>query len=415
MKNAVTQAFILNTIIFLILSALVIFNSYPTLKEYNEKSQELEEVFSKFNIVTSKWLSLWDVQKTAIKHKMSQDVYTATVLREFNPEVFERYFSNTGAKIYSDFLIDVESEVVQLKNDPEYIARDKTLAKVLPVYGFWNDINQEALSDFYFINYIERLLYTFNLESSGEIGVSSLEKVENENESWWQETDGDIQESIYKIPLNLSLIGQKKNIVDFIHFLENVWSVSLVGAWIKEYEDTFIVRSLEWDEVESVNYNIYKNQIGTIDSIRLSDYPDSWTTEAGNDLIETMRTVQARQKFAININVSFYVAGVPVYQIQKYIDDFYVGFDEYLKEIELFSQKITKEKNSYTEWNQIEAVQKVQALNLLMVAFTEEISSLRTSTDIDERMFDDFAQYTLKLDRIVASFEELKALFLNDV
>jgi len=61
--------------------------------------------------------------------------------------------------------------------------------------------------------------------------------------------------------------------------------------------------------------------------------------------------------------------------MQNYITDFYDNFDETFKEITALSSQVTKEKNTYTETQKIEAVQKIQSLDLLMISFQKDIAA----------------------------------------
>jgi len=416
MKNAVLQAFIVNIIFLLIFSWVFFFNVYPKAKGFFTKIWDLELLSEDFTKISQEWMRLPDLKKVATKYKLSSDDFTNNVIQSFDPLLFKNNFTNTGTLTYLEFLEGAQQSLNTQKQSQEYIQRDATLNRVLPVYSFESSIWQESLTDFYFINYIEKILYSFNLSSNGTIGVRSLEKIEDNMWEEWSQENSLISENIYSIPVTFWVTWQKQNIVDFIHFLENVWSISLTETGVSEYSDSFITKQIDGEE-ESENYNIYKNQISVIDSISFAEYPDAWNTESWEDLIETIKVLQSRQKYSVNIEASFFVAWIPSYQIQAYITDFYTRFDQSFENIDNFTKEITQKKNTFQEGIKIESVQKLQSLYMLMISFSDDIKTGRTIVNtwkIDEETFDSYVEYSHKLDRVISSFEELNTIFTQE-
>lgn len=415
MKSATLQALTINIVLLIMLlvtTAIV----YPKSKVFFDKITELETLAKDYDTLSQKWLSFADVKSVSLKHKIWNDPLTKQVLADFDPALFNKNFINTGSTSYSDFLWELNTQISTQKQSPDYIRRDNTLNTILPVYSFWSSANSEVLSDFHFVNYIERLLYTFNLENTWEIGIGTLEKLEDEDsgETQTNPNTNTVTENIYRIPMVFSLVGQKSNIIDFIHFMENVWSINVSESGIIEYSDTFLRQVLEWDD-GGASYNIYKNQMSTIDSISFPEYPDSGTTIWWDDLIETIKSTQSRQRYSVDLEISFYVSGVPSYQIQSYIDNFFVNFDELFERIDALSKTVSGSKNVYTTAEQISAVGRVQSLYTLSKNFQDTLVPERQLKilEIDESAFDRFVIYYENLARLENAFNDLESIFTN--
>lgn len=407
MKNALLQAFIVNLFFIIIFSWVLFFHSYPTAKTFFSMKEELEDVSNRYQQIKQNGLSIWDVRKVANSKKLNSDIVIREVLTDFSPQLFLNTFTNTWSLEYVDFLEQVNDNVVLQKQSPEYIAGELTLNKVLPIYSSGNNAGN-ILSDFYFINYIEKLLYTFNLSGVDSIWISSLQKVEDSIAN----DEGMPWEQIYKIPLTLSVVGRKKDIVEFVHFFENVGSVFISDASIKQYSDDFLEKVIEWQQ-STEEYNIYKNQLSIIESITFPEYPDSWTTISGEDIVSTMLKNQATQRLEAEINISFFVSGIPTYQVKTYIDEFYSNFDILSEKINILSKKVSGEKGTYTDSSMIESVTKIQSLNTLMLLFLDEIEWKRwvEANDLNDSSFESFTAYSSKLKRIEEAFLELEQIF----
>lgn len=413
MKNAVLQAFVINLVCTLVFLIIIFFVVYPRSQWYLDKIHELEELVDKHSNLIKKGMTLAEVKQASSKYNIWKDRYTQRVIASFDPLLYTKNFSNNQNITYKDFLSTKQDSIDEVKQSSQYQERDKTLAKILPVYSFDNSISEDSLTDFYFTNYIERVLYTFNLTHDGEIWLGGLKKVQDTNESS-QKSKKPIEigsENIYQIWMDFSVTGQKKDVIDFIHFLENVGSISIEEEGVMEYSDSFLTRKLEWDTVG----NIYKNQLADIESISLSAYPDSGSTEVGEDLIETIWRYQARQKYSANIRSSFYVSGLPSYQIQAYIENFYSELDDTFQKLDLLSKTVTREKNTYTQSQKIQSVQELQSLTFIMNVMKEELDTKRRipPENIDEILFDEFSEHYSNLKQIQEVFTSLENIFTD--
>ena len=130
-----------------------------------------------------------------------------------------------------------------------------------------------------------------------------------------------MQEDIYKIPLSFEVTGRKADILDFIHFFENVGTIEQNENTISVYSDALLSQVLT-DKIGTQKYNIYKNQIAVIDEIQLAEYPDSSNFAnqgAYKNLIDTIRSQQGRDAFTVQIVLHFFISGLPIYKMEESI------------------------------------------------------------------------------------------------
>jgi len=346
---------------------------YPRISEIEIKKETLLETYEKFKSVSIKGVSFWDFKSSIRISETWRDAYTSNLMKNVTQDFFAENFTNSWSQDYSAYLNDIKQQVGIKKLSDEYIEKDKTLALILPIYDEKNTFSDEWLSDFFFINYIENILYSFNLSSNGEIWIWELEK-----QSWESEEQGNtdnLEEEIYRIPLVLEIVGQKRDVIDFLHYFENVGGISIQGDDLSIYKDTFINKKLEGSEQE-IGYNIYKNQIADIDNIALQKYPDSSSLKTWW-LIEAMRGEQGREKMSIEIELSFYVAWVPWYKMEKYIDDFLTLYQELSWNITLNTKKYTNQAYKFSSGEALLAINNLQSLDSVMLAFNDDVLEIR--------------------------------------
>jgi len=53
-----------------------------------------------------------------------------------------------------------------VKSSEDFVKKERTMDFLLPFYNKNNTFSDQGLTDFHFINYVENLIYTFNLEAS---------------------------------------------------------------------------------------------------------------------------------------------------------------------------------------------------------------------------------------------------------
>ncbi len=413
MKNAIIQGVVVNIVFLLLLSLWVVFFSLPRITSLETKKQDLLEAYESLKNIQKKWINYEELRREVNTQWLNEDVYIRTLMRNIDGQFYSKNFSNTGSQEYRKFLWEREKEIFQKKSSDEYINKDNTLAKVLPTYNKNSTSLETGLSDLHFINYIEKLIYSFDLLADGEIGVWDIEKVwinlsqKEKSQLNTLDPESGLQESIFKIPLRFKITGRKADIVDFIHFFENVGSISVDGSNLSIYNDKFISKTLV-GEKRGASYNIYEHQFADIQSLKFEDYPDSSAIpDGGKSLLSLMKWDQAGDKVSVDIDLWFYVAGLPAYKMEKYVQDFFERFKKLSLKISQDAKKYTLQAYKFTEWRQIQSLQALQSLDILMLSLEEKVSELRrefaTKTNI-ENTYKSVVDYTEQLNRVEKNY-----------
>jgi hypothetical protein len=89
-------------------------------------------------------------------------------------------------------------------------------------------------------------MQTFNLEYTGEIGVSQVVPLVEESQALRSSNaaDGKMEESrlenkIFYIPLSFQIVGNKSSIIDFLYYIENVGKIDATHDSLTVYKDKF--------------------------------------------------------------------------------------------------------------------------------------------------------------------------------
>jgi len=403
MKNALLQGIVINMILLFIFLWVFFLNVFPEYKNISIQKGSLQELVQDFEFLESKGIAFWDLRSTANAYKLITNDIANQSITNFPKDIFNEYFVNTGSLSYSEFLSWTEERVIEKLNSPEFSSNLELIDTILPVYTP-NQSIVSGINDFYFVNYVEKLLYSFNLQSEWEIGISLIENIFDESILNEDSENVNVVENIYKVPLSLSLEWRKSDIVRFLHFLENVGSLQYSNSMVEVVSDDFLSVVLEWQENTST-YNIYKNQLATIREISLADYPDSWSVIAEESLIDTMILRQGRESYRIEVGIDFYVSWLPRFEIKDYIEDFIVRFDELKAQISE-SNSLYASQNTQITWDTLNISNSLQSLELIMLSFEEEISEYRwiELQDITENDNEMIQLHESKLQKIEESY-----------
>lgn len=404
MKDSIIQAAIANIFFLIILVWIVFLFLYPRIIEIENKKKVLLERYNTLQEVILQGISFWDFKTSIRNSDLSGDSYTSNLMKNLTSEFYWKNFTNSGAQKYDVFLDELRQEITLQQNTDEYIKKDQTLSTVLPIYDEKNIFSSDGLSDFFFINYIENILYSFNLSSKGEIWIGDLEKQGEAQES--QQEDG-LQEEIYSIPLLLDIAGQKKDVIDFIHYFENVWWIYITGESFQIQKDTFISKKLEGVKL-TTNYNIYENQIADITSLSLQDYPDSSSLKTSG-LIEAMKGEQSREKINVELELAFYVVGIPWYKMEKYVEDFLLQYQNLSSQITTDAKKYASQAYKFNEGVQLLSIRSLQSLDSIMTALNEDIIEIRksiTKREDVQKTYEQVVVYKQQVLRIETSYNK---------
>lgn len=436
MQNAIIQACIANVVFLLLLTMTIIFFALPRIQLFEDNKAELEATHQELQNIQKKGLSFQEMTKEVTEQGYNQNIYIRTLMRNIDNQFYQKNFTNTWSEMYTDFLVWLEASIEERKNSQEYIDKDAKLWAILPVYSdgkpvyktvdtnnqWEEEVQKYLITDLDFTNYIEKLIYSFNLSADGEIGVWDIERLEDGLSSGTsqnkQKIEADnLEESIYKIPLNFDIVWQKWDVVDFLHFFENVWSVSISWDKLTIYSDNFILKVLE-GERNSSTYNIYEHQIADIEYLEIEDYPDSSSIpNKEKNLIATMKWQQSRDKLAMSVELSFYVAGVPGYQMEKHIQEFIESVDTLWKNLSQDTKKFTIQAHKYNDGTKIQALQSLQSLDLFVLSLQKDINKMRQALakkDDIPKLYNEVLEYSTQIQRVDKIYKTQKALLLEE-
>lgn len=392
MKNAIIQSSITNVVFFLILCGAVLFYSLPRVIEIWAKKVELKETYDKYNQVSQKWLTYNELKKVVSELGLTQkDPYIKTLLRNTNTAFYSSVFQNDSGANFSAFLDEKNKELLEIKASDEYVRKDQTLSSVLPLYSQDSNFDESALSDFHFTNYVENLIYSFNLSAQGDIGIGEIKKITENDASQaaaqtnqsdaqnpnTQKTENELQEAIFEIPLSFELRGRKSDMVDFIHFFEWVGGINVDGEELQIYSDTFMPGRVLEGQSYSSEYNIYKNQVAEILNIEIIKYPDSSRIVSSKDLISLLKNEQWSEEMLIRVELNFYVAWVPLYRMEAFVNEFLEEYTLLSAKISADAKNYTANAYKYTKWAELQAITQLQNLDALVVSQQNNILNFR--------------------------------------
>lgn len=317
-KGEYIIAWFVLSIIFLSTFLLILFfKTYPDFKELEQKKDEAVSMVRNYNEVKKKWIPYEDFKR--LQTPWDSSVYLQNIFNEIDNNFFTKNFNNTWTFDFDIFFTEKVKEINDVKNSPEYIKNIELYKKILPSYVENAEKDDTWLmSDFKFINYIESILFTFNLESANKtITIDKLQPVPDLNnpdsiKSW-------LENALYFIPYEFNVSWRKSDILDFVYFLENVWSMSISDTdnSIKIPVDNFIKKPIVWFK----NSNVLENPIMDIDSITFPEYIDSWLSKntLNEEFVQFLKNKQWLEVIDVNIKANFYFKWLPGYKIQESI------------------------------------------------------------------------------------------------
>jgi hypothetical protein len=141
-------------------------------------------------------------------------------MKSIESTFYSKHFKNDTNKTFLEFLEIKKEEFNNPILQQRFKQKQEQIVQLLPTYSeVYLEENNNLLSDFKFINYIEALLQTFSLDYSNEIGLKDVILLEEYSDN---ESKSKLNTSIYYIPVSLDIKGTKYNIINFLYFLEKV-------------------------------------------------------------------------------------------------------------------------------------------------------------------------------------------------
>lgn len=311
----------------------------PNHHEVEAIKSEAFELNSNLEKYKSKWMPLEEIKSMIRDKKVELDPkanekYILSIINEVDEGFYKNNFENSSWTLYDDF-INKKVEIYKNDTSPTNEEKLKITSKVLPYYSD-NVLDWSNLTDFQFINYVESIISTFNLSYTNPIWIKEIKQIDNYK---LLSSDNSFDKWIYEIPVDLNISWRKSSIIDFLHFIENVWKVTFDNetkniSINKEESDPGTVffdfrnKKLDWQKSTSNwNYNIYDNQIADIELISMNKYIDSSEKNIrSNDdwktFLKFLKFSQDKEKFDITVRINFYVKWVPKYKVDEFISSF---------------------------------------------------------------------------------------------
>lgn len=332
------------TLTIMIMFALIfLLYIYPNIEEIQNEKNEVKGIVDNYENIKLKWISYEDFRAQKLSWSKLKDLYLQNILKEVDINFYKNNFENAWKENFDTFMTNKQKEINEKKNNPDFINSLELNKKILPSYTeSYNQDDSWIMTDFKFITYVESILHTFNLEPSDkgiwiwDLNLLPKYNITSETKSW-------LESNIYYIPYTFNITWLKKDVVDFIYFLENVWSVTLLdNQWIKVGNDSFINKSLDWFWWN----NILENPIIDIQSIDFPKYFNSLST-VNNDsnFLEFLKKTQWNEKISVMIDVRFYVKWLPEYKVKESVMTLSSSYDSLLQD---YTNLMTKNKQSWT-------------------------------------------------------------------
>ncbi len=317
----------------LCLLSYYIFSLVPWVKQIEELKTNTYEIYTKYQSIETKGLSFDEFKK--ISWTSNLNTYSKELVQSLDIQFYNKYFLNKSETSYDQFIDEQNKKITQWDNYENFLNKSQEISKILPIYTEINmGKNEEYLSDFEFIHYIESILKTFNLEYSNEIWVSELVLVEEFSNS---ENKSKLDTNIFYVPVKFDIKWSKSDIINFLYFIEHVWNTSILndGITIEDQdENKFLYRSskvlgqkiiLDGADITSrLDYNIFQNQFIDFESIEFNEFIDDQRSRVSKsqDLISRIKKDQANDKYTIKVGLRFYVKWVQNLKIINQINDY---------------------------------------------------------------------------------------------
>ncbi len=395
-NQAIFQSFLFNIVILMILIAVGSYYIYPEYQFSEEKKVEFQEVSQKYNNLITKGLSFGEFKKlhttNSINKKWEKKILLNNILISFREDDYNDHFTSTGG-IYTTFLdlkiIDAKEKRKQQQGS-NIISK---ISKILPEYTSDSSLSKSSLTDFKFINYIERLLDKFQLSTKDKIWIGNLVEIwKRPIEKWEKRVKEDPLEGIiYKWLLKLSLVWEKKNIVNFIHYIENVWKISVKNkeVSIPAINRQKLIINKDWKKIRNnyldiVSYfkkwvNPYNNLLMEVENLTFSDYLDSsdLPTPDNYSLIKLIKENQGDEKFKIEIELAYYVKGLPTFKIEKFINGIIKRHTELSKVVVWWVAYVSKNRSKLIEGDSIAAIANLTKINTYIKWVKKDLDAIK--------------------------------------
>ena len=341
-KNALIVTFIVNLLIFLALLAYFLLYLLPNILDIESKKKELQKNFKNYNTLLKEGFSYPEFKRYK---EVQLNKYQKEILKKVDKDFFEENFKNNWK--FGDYYTFLNSVERNIRWDlwEEYEKNKKKLSKVLPIYVD-NNINIEwKITDFQFINNIEKLLYKYWIKTNSPIWIKNIQKVE-----WYN--DKDLSNNIYYISLPLEISTKKKNLVRFLQAVKWFWELK---------EEKWKIKFILNDDF---------NELVEVKSLELPNYIDNSITNDGKNLLDVIYYWdEANDKIKAKLVLNFYFRWLSSFRIKTMILNVVWPIDLVIKNLkqkenDSNKQEIESKIKNYKYSNYLETLKRVKKLKL---------------------------------------------------
>lgn len=404
-KNSVIISTSFSVLFFVILVIFSLFYVYWKIMEIEDLKQNLKTVVDDYNKKQKEWIEFGEFKSMISKSNYSNSSlnealksdYTMSLLSQVDQAFYNYQFKNTSSSwsilnykdytSYEDFLDAEKLDIEEKWAKEDFQEQEDLISTILPMYADRSEFYTEtSLTNFKFINYIERLLRLYWLKTKSPIWITNVVAVENnENsdlENTKQETSS-IDSDIYYIPLRLDLSWRKDYILKFLEDAANMGDIS--------YKDWKII----------VNNS---KQIVEISDLSMKDYIDSSIKNNSNydNLVDIINNEQANELFEITVELRFYVVWISSLKLKEEIWKI-IWWDEqewYYEKLLNYTNELIKKANIDTKIKN-----DISDINKTLLTLWKEIKLLQAKykkSDDLESVFNEAQKYKLIFDSIDA-------------
>lgn len=386
-KRRLISSLIINSIVLIIVSILIYLQIDP-INEIGAKKEETNILLNEYNKNISYWITFADFnnKKSALT---DIDSYKKNILDILDIWFYNKFFINTWTDSYENFLLNLWKSINEKIWSKEFKDKQKLLSTILPIYSN-SALMDWTITDSTFINNIETLIDKFNLSTSDSITVSDIIAVEDLNTKKNRKSLLDSEIYYFKLPLKLT--WTKKDVIDFIHYVENVWFIQISGNDINLYKDSS--DNYEW-------------QVAEIESIKIWSYLDSDKSTINKwSFTDFIKNNQWNEKLDIEIVLNFYVKWLASYKVQDYVNLLNKNYTKLSKDTTSLISKIDQNNPNF-----ISTFNKLNSIKIYLDNIKKEISDLNVKARKSEDIGNTYSQaykFTNSLNNLSNTLDELK-------
>ena len=321
-KNSIVISLVFYLILVVWLILFFLFTILSDIKEIENKKINTENLFK----------DIVDIEKNGLSYEEFKSMTNSNtlegkwkeILNSISKDFFNKNFKNTTDESFNDFIKNKINNLNSEKNSDLIKENEKQIISILPTYSEWNiNIWNKNLTNFEFINYLESIVESFNLKGVWTYGIWKVIMLKDYD--IWNTKSESLDSNIYYIPISMNVSWSKSDILDFLYFIKNVWTIEVINNKISinnnsnQLDNDWFKKILAWDKY-SKDYNIFEHQLIDISNIKMPKYIDSsYSSRWDEKLVDFIKGNQWNENYEIKTNLRFYVKWQAKYIVLNFI------------------------------------------------------------------------------------------------